>query len=172
MAKINFSINSWLEGDQRECHASCVKSRLAYTQKGNSMLRNIRQLVDRFYEIVNGADGDFSEIFTSDFQFGIMKGFPYGGNHNGLIATEKFFEDFSAHFEFWTVETDRFIEVDDANIVVTGKYISQACSTGTSFEMETVHLWTADNGMLTSYKHFCDTAIVSKALDHIVPQYS
>jgi ketosteroid isomerase-like protein len=135
------------------------------------MTLSIRQLVDRFYEIVNGAEGDFSEIFTPNFQFGIMKGFPYGGNHDGLIATNKFFEDLGAHFNFWNVDTDRFIEIDDSNIVVTGKYRSQASATSNSFEMETVHLWTAKNGMLTSYKHYCDTAIVSKALDHKVPQY-
>ena len=40
------------------------------------MTKNIRELVDRFYAIVNGADGDFSEIFTSDFKLGIMDGFP------------------------------------------------------------------------------------------------
>ncbi|MFK8033020.1 MAG: nuclear transport factor 2 family protein [Hyphomicrobiales bacterium] len=135
------------------------------------MTRNIRQLVDRFYEIVNTGEGSFSEIFTKDFELGIMSGFPYGGTHSSLAATEKFFDDFGAHFEFWAVDTDRFISIDDESIVVTGKYRSQAVSTGKSFEMETVHLWTAKNGYLTTYKHFCDTAIVSAALNHEVPQY-
>ena len=136
------------------------------------MARSIRELVDRFYAIVNGAEGDFSEIFTEDFTLGIMEGFPFGGDHNGLAATNKFFEDFSAYFDFWTVETDKFIEVDSANIIVTGKYISKATSTGHPLDMETVHFWTASDGMLTSYKHFCDTAKVSVALDHKVPQYA
>ena len=38
------------------------------------------------------------------------------------------------------------------------------------FEMQTVHLWTAKNGMLTSYKHYCDTAILSNAMNHEIPQ--
>lgn len=135
------------------------------------MAKTTRQLVDRFYAIVNGAKGDFSEIFTPDFVMGIMKGFPYGGDHKSLAATQKFFADFGAHFEFWAVNTDRFIEIDAENIIVTGKYRSKAKATGKSFEMETIHLWTARNGMLTSYKHYCDTAIVSAALDHKVPQY-
>jgi ketosteroid isomerase-like protein len=135
------------------------------------MTHSIRDLVDRFYDIVNGADGDFDEIFTKDFHLGIMKGFPYGGDHAGLDATKKFFDDFSAHFEFWAVDTDRFIEVDAENIIVTGKYRSKASATGKSFEMETIHLWAARDGMLKTYKHYCDTAIVSEALDHKVPQY-
>lgn len=135
------------------------------------MTRNIRQLVDRFYEIVNTGEGRFSEIFTDDFELAIMTGFPYGGTHMGLAATDKFFADFGAHFEFWAVDTDRFIPKDDNSIIVTGKYRSQAVSTGKAFEMETVHLWTAKDGYLNSYKHYCDTAIVSAALNHVVPQY-
>jgi len=54
------------------------------------MTKNIRELADRFYEIVNGGEGDFSEIFSSDFVFGIMPGFPYGGNYNGLDETNAF----------------------------------------------------------------------------------
>ena len=36
------------------------------------MTKNIRELADRFYEIVNGDDGEFSEIFSSNFVFGIL----------------------------------------------------------------------------------------------------
>lgn len=135
------------------------------------MSKSIRQLVDRFYAIVNGAEGDFGEIFREDFVMSIMPGFPYGGDHKGLAITQKFFADFGAHFEFWAVDTDRFITIDANNIIVTGKYRSRAKATGKAFEMETVHLWTAKDGMLTSYKHYCDTAIVSAALNHDVPQY-
>lgn len=135
------------------------------------MTRSIRELVDRFYAIVNGADGDFDEIFTKDFHLAIMKGFPFGGDHAGLAATKKFFEDFSQYFDFWAVDTDRYIEIDAENIIVTGKYRSRASATGKPLEVETVHLWTARDGMLTTYKHYCDTAIVAASLDNKVPQY-
>ena len=136
------------------------------------MKKSIRQLVDRFYGIVNGDEGDFSEIFSKDFSFDIMKGFPYGGKHVGLKKINKFFDDLGEKFEFWDVETDKFIQVDDNKIVVTGKYISKCNDTGKSFEMETVHLWESKDGMLTSYKHFCDTAILSNAMNNEVPQYN
>ena len=61
--------------------------------------------------------------------------------------------------------------VDPQHIIVSGKYRSRAKSTGRDFEMETIHLWTAENGMLTRFNHYCDTAIVSAALEHRVPQY-
>ena len=135
------------------------------------MTRSIRQLVDRFYEIVNGAEGDFSEIFTPDFEMDIMKGFAYGGVHRGLDAVGKFFEDFGAHFDGWAVDTDRFIQGDDGSMIVTGKYRSTGLKTGKPLEMETVHFWTAKDGMLTSYKHYCDTAILCDVMGHDIPQY-
>ena len=133
------------------------------------MTKSIRELTDRFYGIVNGDDGDFSEIFSDDFVFGIMPGFPYGGDWHGLDETNAFFEKLGTHFEFWEVHTDRFIAVDDENLVVTGKYKTKSSETGKDVLMDTVHLWTAKDGMLTSYKHYCDTAILAAAMDFKVP---
>jgi ketosteroid isomerase-like protein len=137
--------------------------------KGSNMTRSIRELADRFYEIVNGADGEFAEIFSPDFVFGIMPGFPYGGDWHGLDETNEFFEKLGAHFEFWEVHTDRFLAVDDENLVVTGKYKTKSSETGKDVLMDTVHLWTAKGGMMTSYKHYCDTAILAAAMDFKVP---
>ena len=133
------------------------------------MTKSIRELAERFYGIVNGDDGDFSEIFSTDFLFGIMPGFPYGGDYHGLDETNAFFEKLGNHFDFWEVHTERFIPVDDNNLVVTAKYKTKATETGKDVLMETVHLWTANEGKLTSYKHYCDTAVLAAAMDNKVP---
>jgi len=133
------------------------------------MTKNIRKLVNRFYEIVNGDEGEFSEIFADDFVFSIMPGFPYGGDYHGLDETNAFFEELGKHFDFWEVHTERFIPVDDNNIVVTAKYKTKATETGKDVVMETVHLWTASDGRLNSYKHYCDTAILASAMNNKVP---
>ena len=133
------------------------------------MTKSIRELADRFYGIVNGDEGDFSEIFSTDFVFGIMPGFPYGGDYHGLNETNAFFEKLGDHFDYWEVHTERFIPVDDNNLLVTAKYKTKATETGKDVLMETVHLWTANEGKLTSYKHYCDTAILAAAMDNKVP---
>ena len=133
------------------------------------MTKSIRELADRFYGIVNGDEGDFSEIFSTDFVFGIMPGFPYGGDYHGLDETNAFFEMLGNHFDYWEVHTERFIPVDDNNLLVTAKYKTKATETGKDVLMETVHLWTANEGKLTSYKHYCDTAILAAAMDNKVP---
>ena len=133
------------------------------------MTKSIRELADRFYGIVNGDEGDFSEIFSTNFVFGIMPGFPYGGDYHGLDETNAFFEKLGNHFDYWEVHTERFIPVDDNNLLVTAKYKTKATETGKDVLMETVHLWTANEGKLTSYKHYCDTAILAAAMDNKVP---
>jgi ketosteroid isomerase-like protein len=133
------------------------------------MTKPIKQLAESFYELVNN-EGDLSEVLAEDFVFGIMPGFPYGGYKNGLAASLDFFEKLGQHFDFWEVVPLRYIGVDDSNLVVTALYRTKATETGRNVEMETVHLWTSKAGMLNTYKHYCDTAILSAALDHKVPQ--
>ena len=50
------------------------------------MSKNIKELAERFYELVNSG-GELSEVLSDDFIFGIMPGFPYGGDQNGLQAS-------------------------------------------------------------------------------------
>lgn len=133
------------------------------------MSKTIKQLAERFYEIIN-TEGDLSEVLSEDFLFGIMPGFPYGGEHHGLSASLEFFEQLSQHFDYWEVEPIHFIEIDPNNLIVTGLYRTRATKTGNSAVVETAHFWTQKDGKLNTYKHYCDTAIVSDVLNHRVPR--
>ena len=126
----------------------------------------IAKLAERFYEIVNSGEGEFSEVLSDDFVFGIMPGFPYGGDQIGLKASLEFFDKLGKHFDFWKVVPERYIEIDQNNLVVTGLYQTKTTETGRDVEMQTLHLWTSLDGKLNTYKHYCDTAVLSAALDH------
>ena len=47
------------------------------------MSKKINELAECFYEPVNNG-GELSEVLSDDFIFGIMPGFSYGGDQNGL----------------------------------------------------------------------------------------
>ena len=132
------------------------------------MSKNIKQLAERFYELVNGG-GELSEVLSDDFIFGIMPGFPYGGDQNGLPASLEFFDKLGNHFDFWEALPQKYIEVDDDNIIVQALYRTKATESGQDVEVETIHLWTAKDGKLNTYKHYCDTALLCSALGHSVP---
>lgn len=136
------------------------------------MSTDIRELLNRFYDLANGAEGSLTEVLVDDFSMGIALGFPYGGDYRGMEDVAGFFKNYKSHFDSWSVAVDRYIPVNDENMVMTGSYTAVASDTGKEFTMETAHVWTAKDGMLTSLKQYCDTAILSDAMDHHVPMRS
>ncbi len=132
------------------------------------MSKSVKELAEKFYELGNSG-GDLSEVFTDDFIFGIMPGFPYGGDQNGLEASLEFFEKLGKHFDFWEVIPQKYIEIDDTNIAVQGLYRTKATESQQDVELETVHFWTCSNGKLNTYKHYCDTSTLCSALNHSIP---
>lgn len=129
----------------------------------------IKILLERFYEIANGGEGDLAEIFTKDFELGIAPGFPYGGEYFGMDGVAEFFGAYKKHFEIWTVHIDRFLPIGTDQMIATGSYSAKTSNGGVVFEMETAHLWKAKNGKLKSLKQYCDTAVLSQAMSHKVP---
>lgn len=132
-------------------------------------MTNIDTLATRFYEIVNG-DGELGEVLSDDFQFGIMQGFPNGGNQDGLAATNSFFEKIGPLFDNFEVHPQEFIPVDSTNLIVKGFYRATGAATGKSVDIETVHFWTSNGTKLDSYKHYCDTGLLCDILGHNVLQ--
>jgi ketosteroid isomerase-like protein len=133
------------------------------------MTVEITKLVKGFYEIVNGG-GEFGDVLSDNFQFGIMAGFPFGGNQDGLEASKSFFEKLGPLFESFEVHPQEFMPVDDTHIVVKGFYRAKAAATGKEVDLETVHFWTSNGQKLTHYKHYCDTGLLCDALGHNVPK--
>ena len=132
-------------------------------------MANIETLATRFYEIVNG-EGDLSNALSDDFQFGIMKGFPFGGNQDGLAETNSFFEKLGPLFDNFEVHPVEFIAVDESHLIVKGFYRTTGTATGKSVDLETVHFWTSNGEKLDSYKHYCDTGLLCDILGHEVLQ--
>jgi len=132
------------------------------------MSKKINELAECFYEPVNNG-GELSEVLSDDFIFGIMPGFSYGGDQNGLQASLEFFGKLGNHFDFWEVIPQKYIEVDSDNFIVQGLYRTKATESGQDVELQTVHLWTAKDGKLNTYKHYCDTALLCSALNHSIP---
>ena len=126
-------------------------------------MAKIEELAKRFYEIVNG-EGDLGEVLSDDFQFGIMKGFPFGGNQNGLSETKAFFEKLGPLFDNFEVHPQEYISQDATHLIVKGFYRATGSRTKVTADFETVHFWSSNGEKLNSYKHYCDTAILSDVL--------
>ena len=130
---------------------------------------SISELAKGFYKIVNG-EGELGEVLSDDFQFGIMPGFPFGGNQDGREASKAFFEKLGPLFESFEVHAQEFVPIDDTHLVVKGFYRAEIAKSGEKIDFETVHFWTSNGSKMTHYKHYCDTGILSRALGHEVLQ--
>ena len=132
----------------------------------------IRKLLDKFYDIANGADGELSDIFVTDFELGIAPGFPYGGVYTGMDEVAEFFVNYKKHFDIWKVVCDQFFYVSEHTMIMTGSYIAKTTKGGVEFTMETAHVWVSEENKLKSLKQYCDTAILSDAMGNQVPKRS
>ena len=106
------------------------------------MTVDITKLVKGFYQIVNG-EGELGDVLSDNFQFGIMTGFPFGGNQDGLEASKEFFEKLGPLFESFEVHPQEFVPVDDTHMVVKGFYRAKAAATGKEVDLETCLLYTS-----------------------------
>ena len=126
---------------------------------------SISELAKGFYGIVNG-EGELGEVLSDDFQFGIMPGFPFGGNQDGLEASKAFFEKLGPLFESFEVHAQEFVPIDDTHLVVKGFYRAEIARSGEKIDFETVHFWTSNGTKMTHYKYYCDTGILCRVLGH------
>lgn len=134
------------------------------------MTVEITKLVKGFYEIVNGG-GEFGDVLSDNFQFGIMAGFPFGGNQDGLEASKSFFEKLGPLLQ----EALKFTRKNSCRLMTLTLWsrdsiAPRAAATGKEVDLETVHFWTSNGQKLTHYKHYCDTGLLCDALGHNVPK--
>mgnify|MGYP003953236121 CR=1 FL=1 len=134
------------------------------------MSKTIRELLDKFYDIANGGEGELSDIFVPDFELGIAPGFPYGGEYLGMDGVNEFFGNYKQHFDVWKVVCDQFFSVDEHTMIMTGSYIAKTANGGIDFHMETAHVWRSQGDKLKSLKQYCDTAVLSDAMGNQVPK--
>jgi ketosteroid isomerase-like protein len=127
----------------------------------------IEELVRRLYEaLVTGDRHAVEELLAPDFQGSIAPGMPFGlgGHKAGMVAMRDdgwwaIGREFSVR-----VEPDEWIPCADGRLLVVGRYVGRARSSGRAFEAEVAHLWSAAGGRLASVHQFTDTVMWKEAL--------
>src|SRR5437899_11684438 len=118
-------------------------------------------LVRRLYTALAGGDAvALEELLTPDFDGLLAEGLPLGigGRHRGV-------EDMREH-GWWAigrafkvrVEPSEWIACGDRRLLVLGRYVGSARSTGAPVEARFAHIWTARDGRLSAVWHLTDTA--------------
>jgi ketosteroid isomerase-like protein len=88
---------------------------------------------------------------------------PYAGEHDTRDQVRGgFFGALASTQKDYTLSTDEFIVQDD-NVIMVGRYGATVTSTGKSFDLPLVHVWTVQNGKIKRFVNVTDTAKVSEA---------
>ncbi|MFC9995444.1 nuclear transport factor 2 family protein [Nocardia sp. NPDC127526] len=125
------------------------------------------KVVREFYRAARTRDdAALLKVLHPEFVGSLAPGMPggAGGIHSGRTAMMRDAWGSLFHLFDVTAHPERWYEAADGTIIVTGRYVGTANSSGRSFEAEFVHLWTVADGLLTGVHQCSDTQSWNDAL--------
>lgn len=123
------------------------------------------QIVKQAYENFGSGNIDgLIDLFAEDINWKIpeVNGSPLNAVTNGSENVREFFGLLGATEEFTNFEPKEFISEGD-KVVVLGSSAGKVISTGQNFETDWVHIFTFNDGKITSFLEFFDNAVMERA---------
>jgi ketosteroid isomerase-like protein len=119
-----------------------------------------KQLVQRLYDAFKRGDMETLLSGMADNIEWVTPGppnFPLAGKRRGREGVAQFFKLLNDHEEMQEFEVQEFI-AENGFVVVLGHYQSRIKSTGKTARSPFVHVYTVNNGKVTRFREFFDTA--------------
>ena len=106
--------------------------------------------------ILNALASDVEWIHTA------AEGVPFGGTYRGAQGVGSFFQKLVEHQDTLGFEPREFVAQGDT-VAVFGFIKGRSKATGKSYETDWAMKWHLQNGKVTKFHHFFDSAIVAEA---------
>jgi ketosteroid isomerase-like protein len=123
-------------------------------------------LVKKLYEAFGKGDIDTIIGSLADqlvWRFDASSVIPYAGEYKTPDQVKDgFFGSLASTQKDYALKTDEFIAQDD-KVVMVGSYGATVDATGKRFDLPLVHVWRIQNGKVTRFLVFTDTAKVAEA---------
>jgi 2-(1,2-epoxy-1,2-dihydrophenyl)acetyl-CoA isomerase len=106
------------------------------------------------------AAGDRAQLDVPEFTGHIAEGMPFGtgGDHDGPAAMRRNgWGAIARHFEA-RAEPDRFLDLADGRLLVTGRYRGRGRQSGAALDAAFAHLITIEAGRIRALEQYTDTA--------------
>ena len=147
---------------------------LSFTVFNTSFAINNKPAKDKNVEIVQNlysafAKGDVPAVlqkFDSKIEWNEAENFPYadGNPYIGPQAVlEGVFARLGAEWEYWNLTEQTYYEATSGEIIVTGRYKAKNKMTSKEINVQFVHMWTLEDGMVTKFQQYADTYQVVEA---------
>jgi uncharacterized protein len=123
------------------------------------------RLVQQFYQ--SQKAGDMESLLNSlarDVQWELseMENVPFAGKWQGREGVGQFFGKLSEVQDVVEFEPEEYIAQGN-KVVVLGRFTMRIKATGRNVSSPWAHVWTVENGQITRFYEYVDTAVVSSA---------
>jgi hypothetical protein len=109
------------------------------------------------------AKGDIPAVlkrFDPEIEWNEAESFPYadGNPYIGPQAVlEGVFARIGAEWEYWNLTDQTYYEVNSGEIIVTGRYKAKNKMTSKEINVQFVHMWTLNEGLVTKFQQYANT---------------
>jgi ketosteroid isomerase-like protein len=134
-----------------------------------------KRIEDKNIEFIQTIYADFAignipavlQKFDPKIVWNEAENFPYadGNPYIGPQAVlEGVFARLGAEWEYWNLTEQTYYEASSGEIIVTGRYNAKNKMTGKEINVQFVHMWTLEDGLVTKFQQYADTQQVNNAM--------
>lgn len=147
---------------------------LSFIVFNTSFAINNKPAKDKNVEIVQNlysafAKGDVPAVlekFHPKIEWNEAENFPYADGNPYIgpqTVLEGVFARLGAEWEYWNLIEQTYYEANSGEIIVTGRYKAKNKMTAKEINVQFVHMWTLEDGMVTKFQQYADTYQVVEA---------
>ena len=147
---------------------------ISFFLAGESFALNNKPAKDKNVEIVQNlysafAKGDVPAVlekFHPKIEWNEAENFPYADGNPDIgpqTGLEGVFARLGAEWEYWNLTEQTYYEANSGEIIVTGRYKAKNKMTAKEINVQFVHMWTLEDGMVTKFQQYADTYQVVEA---------
>ena len=133
---------------------------ISFFLAGESFALNNKPAKDKNVEIVQNlysafAKGDVPAVlekFHPKIEWNEAENFPYADGNPYIgpqTVLEGVFARLGAEWEYWNLTEQTYYEANSGEIIVTGRYKAKNKMTAKEINVQFVHMWTLEDGMVT-----------------------
>jgi len=100
-------------------------------------------------------------VWNEAENFPYADGNPYIGPNAVL---EGVFKRLGTEWEYWNLTDQKYYEAKSGEIIVTGRYKAKNKMTGKEINVQFVHMWTLEDGLVIRFQQYADTEQVNDAM--------
>jgi ketosteroid isomerase-like protein len=124
------------------------------------MSGNVEILRDAYAAFAAGDVPSVLAVMSPEIVWNEAENFPYadGNPYIGPDAVvQGVFARLGEEWDFWSLEIEHLLDAGD-NVVALGRYKARHSETGKDLDAQFAHIWWLENGKITRFQQYADTA--------------